>query len=259
MVQNAVDGRPLTEGLLRNALLGAGLGAVAPLAIGAILPAGAGMLATAGAAMLVGGGLGIVANLVNGEDWDENLLANLTVVGLLSTAARGAYGRSGRPTWQKAEREPGRSLDLQGFHEHDAISILDQRQVRIRTPGSSRPDYYRGTPGSGRPGTSVEVKRYDITTRKGRSDLVHEVLRQAENLEKNSPAAHPGAYPGPPGHTRDDRRDPAGHPPACRRTHSPRGSALHVRGRESGDLVARGTTPAGWFRRWWRSSHAHDG
>jgi hypothetical protein len=48
MVQNAVDGRPLTEGLLRNVLLGAGLGALAPLAIAAILPAGAGMLATAG-------------------------------------------------------------------------------------------------------------------------------------------------------------------------------------------------------------------
>jgi hypothetical protein len=187
LVQNAVDDRPLTEGLLRNVLLGAGLGAVAPLAIGAILPVGAGMLVTAGAAMLVGGGLGIVANLVNGEDWDTSLLANLTVVGLLSTAARGAFSRGGQPDPHTAELQPGRSLGLQGFQEHDAVSILDQRQVRILTPGSSRPDYYRGTPSSGRSGSSVEVKRYDITTKRGRSSLVRAVLRQARKLERNAP------------------------------------------------------------------------
>jgi hypothetical protein len=137
--------------------------------------------------MLVGGGLGTVANLVNGEDWDENLLANLTVVGLLSTAARGAFNRGGRPSWQKAEREPSLALKLQGYEDHDAVSILDQRQVPRGTDGSSRPDYYRGTPGRDRASTSVDVKRFDITTRGGRSNLARKVADQAKNLEKNAP------------------------------------------------------------------------
>jgi hypothetical protein len=145
------------------------------------------VLATAGAAMLVGGGLGIVANLVSGEDWDKNLLANLTVVGLLSAIARGAYSRGSRPTPEQAELQPGRSLELQGFQEHDAVSILNQRQVRRGKHRSSRPDYYRGRPGSERPGTSVEIKRYDITTKDGRSDLARNVVNQAKNLERNAP------------------------------------------------------------------------
>jgi hypothetical protein len=186
MVQNFVDGRPLTENLLRNTALGAGMGFAAPLLM-SIVPAGAGTLATVGASMLVGGGLGILGNLFTGENWDKNLLANLTIVGLLSLFARAGFGRSSRPTWREAELAPGRSLRLQGYGEQDGVSIRNGQPVRRGAPGSSRPDYYRGRVGSGRPGSSVDVKRYDITSQKGRNELARDVTKQARKLQGNAP------------------------------------------------------------------------
>lgn len=53
-------------------------------------------------------------------------------------------------------------------------------EVGYGTKGSTRPEYYR-------PGSSIEVKNYNVETASGRSNLVRNITKQAETRASNLP------------------------------------------------------------------------
>lgn len=83
-----------------------------------------------------------------------------------------------RPSWRESEGEVGRQLDGQGYREQ--VSFKEGQEVPYGTKGSTRPDYYK-------PGTSVEVKNYNVETAGGRSNLVKNVSEQAIKRAENMP------------------------------------------------------------------------
>ncbi|MCG9875643.1 MAG: hypothetical protein MH321_12750, partial [Leptospiraceae bacterium] len=59
-------------------------------------------------------------------------------------------------------------------------SFKDQFEVPYGTKGSSRPDFFKN-------GHSIEVKNYDVTTPRGRSNLVRNVSNQINKRVKDLP------------------------------------------------------------------------
>jgi hypothetical protein len=88
-------------------------------------------------------------------------------------------GPATRPSWRQSEVDVTSSLQREGYRPQ--VSFKDGVEVKYGTSGSSRPELYR-------PGSSVEVKNYDVTTSAGRSRLVDNVLGQTETRATNLPA-----------------------------------------------------------------------
>lgn len=85
-----------------------------------------------------------------------------------------------RPTWRQSEIDVGNRLRRQGFNTNQSASFRNGQQVPYGTRGSTRPEYYR-------PGTSVEVKNYNVQTPQGRTRLINNVTRQAQHRAANLP------------------------------------------------------------------------
>jgi len=81
-----------------------------------------------------------------------------------------------RRTWEQSEHEIGN--DYSDYEKQK--SFLDGKEVDYGTPGSSRPDGYK-------PGSSLEIKNYNIETAQGRSNLVNNVSKQINERIKNLP------------------------------------------------------------------------
>jgi hypothetical protein len=90
----------------------------------------------------------------------------------------GAADAPVRPSWRDSERDVTDQYKDQGYREQ--VSFKDGEEVPYGTKGSTRPELYK-------PGNSVEVKNYDVTTSAGRSRLVSNVTRQAESRGANLP------------------------------------------------------------------------
>lgn len=82
-----------------------------------------------------------------------------------------------RPDWKQSERD---AAERYGDQYETQRSYKDGKEVPWGTKGSSRPDLYQ-------PGTSIEVKNYDVTNSGGRSNLVRSVIAQAETRLQSLP------------------------------------------------------------------------
>lgn len=83
-----------------------------------------------------------------------------------------------RPSWRQSEQDISQQYKDQGYREQ--VSFKDGEEVPYGTKGSTRPELYK-------PGDSVEVKNYDVTTSAGRSRLVRNVVDQAMKRAANLP------------------------------------------------------------------------
>jgi hypothetical protein len=83
-----------------------------------------------------------------------------------------------RPSWRDSETDVSSSYKEEGYQEQ--VSFKDGEEVPYGTKGSSRPELYK-------PGDSVEVKNYDVTSSQGRSNLVRNVAKQAQQRVANLP------------------------------------------------------------------------
>lgn len=83
-----------------------------------------------------------------------------------------------RPGWRNSEIDVGADLAARGYKPQR--SFLNGKEVPYGTKGSVRPDHHK-------PGSSVEVKNYDVTTSQGRSSLVNNVSGQAGSRAANLP------------------------------------------------------------------------
>lgn len=83
-----------------------------------------------------------------------------------------------RPSWRQSELDVGKDLAGQGFEAQK--SFKNGVEVPYGTKGSVRPEYVR-------PGLSIEVKNYDITSAAGRSRLVRNVVQQAQKRVEHLP------------------------------------------------------------------------
>jgi hypothetical protein len=83
-----------------------------------------------------------------------------------------------RPSWRQSEQDISQQYKDQGYREQ--VSFKDGEEVPYGTKGSTRPELYR-------PGDSIEVKNYDVTTSAGRSRLVRNVVDQAMKRAANLP------------------------------------------------------------------------
>ncbi len=93
VVSNLCAGRPWDQNLGTNMLVGAVFGA-ALFAVGLLLPEGiAGYLGLAGTA----GVLTVITNLATGRPWDEGLLANMALVGVLAWLGKFLPKGGGKP------------------------------------------------------------------------------------------------------------------------------------------------------------------
>ena len=83
---------------------------------------------------------------------------------------------SGRPTWRQSEKDFGRR-----FPDYfPQVSFKDRMEVKWGTKNSVRPDYYK-------PGESVEVKNYNVTTASGLRSLKNNILTHAEERRAHLP------------------------------------------------------------------------
>ena len=81
---------------------------------------------------------------------------------------QGTEGVSGtRPTWRQSEIDA--KADYPDYNEQ--VSFLNGEEVPYGTKGSVRPDYYK-------PGSSVDIKNYNIETASGRSNLTNNISNQ---------------------------------------------------------------------------------
>jgi hypothetical protein len=87
-------------------------------------------------------------------------------------------GPAERPKWRDSERDVGMKL---GAEYQEQVSFKGGNEVPYGTKGSTRPDFYK-------PGQSVEVKNYDVTTQAARNKLVDNVSNQAIQRAKEFPA-----------------------------------------------------------------------
>lgn len=79
-------------------------------------------------------------------------------------------GPTKRPTWRQSELDVGKQYEGQGFEAQK--SFKNGVEVPYGTKGSVRPELYK-------PGTSVEVKNYNVETAAGRASLEKNVVNQA--------------------------------------------------------------------------------
>ena len=95
VADNVSKGQPWNKDLGKNTLMGAGAGLVAagvvvaaPVVAGAMGIGEIGMGGMAAIGAVSNGGIGIGMNLINGQPWDTNLLANLALGGLSGLGAK---------------------------------------------------------------------------------------------------------------------------------------------------------------------------
>lgn len=84
-----------------------------------------------------------------------------------------------RPSWRASEVDVGAGAEGKGYKPQ--VSFKNGQEVPYGTKGSARPEYYK-------PGSSIEVKNYDVETAGGRSNLVRNVSKQAVDRAKNLPS-----------------------------------------------------------------------
>jgi hypothetical protein len=84
-----------------------------------------------------------------------------------------------RPSWRDSELDVGDRLEGQGFRPQ--VSFQNGQEVPYGTRGSSRPEYYT-------PGSSIEVKNYNVESARGRASLIRSISRQAIERAGNLPA-----------------------------------------------------------------------
>lgn len=102
MAQNAYEHKPLMENVGKNALIGAGLGAAGGLILAGGEVIGLGIVGTVALGSATSAGLGIINNLITGQPWDKNLLANTGLGFLLTLGGKYLQGRSrGKPTTEE--------------------------------------------------------------------------------------------------------------------------------------------------------------
>ncbi|MDR6224184.1 DUF4244 domain-containing protein [Desmospora profundinema] len=127
----------------------------------------AGIAALTAGGMLVGGSFG------------THLMDATTPTGPIAgiKAANQQQPQQQRPTWQKSEKDVGKDLG-EGYSSQK--SFKDGEEATHSKKGSTRPDHYAD-------GHSVEVKNYNVTTSRGRSNLVRNVTKQVEKRRSNLP------------------------------------------------------------------------
>jgi len=72
-----------------------------------------------------------------------------------------------RPTWRQSEIDAMK--DLPGYKIQK--SFINGEEVKYGTKGSVRPDYFKD-------GSSVDIKNYDVQSKKGRNNLIKNVEKQ---------------------------------------------------------------------------------
>lgn len=95
----------------------------------------------------------------------------------LAQAERAAVrGPSERPSWRQSEKDVGNANPQYEAQK----SFKDSQEVPYGTKGSIRPDYYK-------PGSTIEVKNYDVSTLSGRNRLVDNISEQVVQRYENLP------------------------------------------------------------------------
>lgn len=82
-----------------------------------------------------------------------------------------------KPSWRQSELDAAN--DFPGYSPQK--SFINGKEVSYGTKGSVRPDFYK-------PGNSIEIKSYNITTSSGRNNLVNTVSRQYNKRLMELPA-----------------------------------------------------------------------
>lgn len=163
-----------------GALIGGGLfAAAAGLAAFGLF---AGTVVVGGAAFE---GLGMIGDAI-GPGY-RDLLQGIAGLGLVAAGPKLAgpktpgpgTGPPARPSWRTSEVDVGARLQGQGYRAQ--TSFKNRVEVPYGTKGSVRPEYYK-------PGSSIEVKNYNVQTPAGRSNLVRNVSGQAKSRATNLPA-----------------------------------------------------------------------
>ena len=100
-------------------------------------------------------------------------------------------GPGQRPGWRQSELDVGADLIPKGYAEQPSFLKHPNGDVEVvpyGTPGSTRPDFYKPNPPPmpkvgelAPPGTSVDVKNYDVSTPQARQDLVQNAGSQAKD------------------------------------------------------------------------------
>jgi len=176
------------EAWMKTGLEVLGIGA---LIGGALFAIAAGVVATAGFAAITAGGMAVFEGL--GQIGDalgpgyRDLLQGVAGMALLVASPKLARRAPvveeapppSRPSWRTSELDVGAGLQGQGYRPQ--TSFKNGVEVPYGTKGSVRPEYYK-------PGSSIEVKNYNVQTAAGRSSLVRNVSGQATSRATNLPA-----------------------------------------------------------------------
>ncbi|HEN8798626.1 TPA: hypothetical protein U8251_001184 [Pseudomonas putida] len=85
-----------------------------------------------------------------------------------------------RPSWRDSETDIAKKLEGENYRSQ--VSFKDRKEVPYGTKGSVRPEQYK-------PGSSIEVKNYNVETLAGRRRLTQNVSTQAKKRVKNLPEA----------------------------------------------------------------------
>lgn len=88
----------------------------------------------------------------------------------------------GRPSWQQSEDDI--EAEYPDFERQK--SFVDGVEVAYGTSGSVRPDLYKAGE-NGKPGTSIDVKNYDVVSEQGKSSLVSNIKKQYYERVDNLP------------------------------------------------------------------------
>ncbi|RKM62549.1 hypothetical protein D6856_00005, partial [Butyrivibrio sp. XB500-5] len=82
-----------------------------------------------------------------------------------------------RPSWRQSEIDAAK--DYPNYKEQ--VSFKNGEEVPYGTKGSVRPDYYN-------PGSSIDVKNYNLTSQSGRTNLARNIEKQYYQRIKELPA-----------------------------------------------------------------------
>ena len=84
---------------------------------------------------------------------------------------------SKRPSWRQSEIDAANDYP----NYRDQVSFKDGQEVPYGTKGSVRPDYYN-------PGSSIDIKNYNLDTQSGRTNLARNIEKQYYQRLKELPA-----------------------------------------------------------------------
>lgn len=91
------------------------------------------------------------------------------------TVEGGGPAASTRPTWQQSE------ADIVSGENNQQLSFKNGQEVRSKSKGSVRPEGYK-------PGESIEVKNYTLSTESGIKSMIRNVVGQFRQRQANLPA-----------------------------------------------------------------------